>query len=255
MLSQPSNDICSSATDIQALMTQNQEVAGPFSNIGSTGNDLDIAGVTGCWLDDLTGGADGSSPQIDATVWFKFEGFDGIASIYTQLCDSNLTFLSQDTQMVLYRGECDTLEVVACNEDLNTQTGNYWSGISTSVQAGNTYYLAVDGFNYSGFGSPELPLTTGEFCLSTQLPPVSVYESLPLATMVYPNPSYGTVSIDSHCPIQEVSIFDVSGKCRTTIGGMNSQKLPEIRLPEESGFYLVCVKTTCGKVSRRIIRQ
>ncbi|MFM7234232.1 MAG: hypothetical protein ACKOZM_06545, partial [Flavobacteriales bacterium] len=55
-LAQPINDLCSFATDIQSFINQQGQstLAGPYSNVGATGNDLDIAGITGCWLDDLT---------------------------------------------------------------------------------------------------------------------------------------------------------------------------------------------------------
>lgn len=252
---QPSNDICSSATDIQEIFNLNQELLGPFSNAGATGNDLNIADVSGCWLDDLTGNADGSSPQIDATVWFKFEGFDSTLSLFVQLCDSNLTFLSQDTQMAIFTGDCDTLELVACNEDFNAQAGNYWSGISTEIQSGSTYFVAVDGFNYSGFGSPELPLTTGEFCLSTQQPQVSVEERGVETAAVYPNPSNGLVSIRSASPIREVIIFDITGKGCSSVYGSNAQILHMVELPRESGFYLVQVSTDHGVFTSRVLRN
>jgi hypothetical protein len=252
---QPSNDICSSATDIQGLIEQNQDVAGPFNNIGATGNDLDIAGITGCWLDDLTGNADGSSPQIDATVWFRFDGFDGVLSLFVQPCDSNLNFLSQDTQMVIYKGECDTLELVSCNEDLNPSSNYYWSGITSEIQSGSTYYLAVDGFNYSGFGSPELPLTTGEFCLSMQEPQVSVNENQLDLGLAYPNPSTGPIVLQANAPIQEVLICDVSGTVRSVFVNSGSGSAITMEMPEESGFYIVCVKTNRGTYTERIVRN
>jgi hypothetical protein len=254
-MAQPVNDLCSSAADIQSLISQTIQIAGPFSNEGATGNDLDIAGVTGCWLDDLAGNADGSSPQIDATVWFRFEGFDGTLMLYVQQCDSNLTFLSQDTQMALYTGECDTLELVACNEDLNAPSNYYWSGLTTGIQSGNTYYLAVDGFNYSGFGSPEIPLTTGQFCLSNQEPQVSVPEIIGKGVDIYPNPSDGFITIDADSHIHEVTVFDVAGACYGKYSNSGSHKLQSFQLPEVSGFYLIHVRTDHGVVTRRVIRN
>jgi hypothetical protein len=54
-IAQPVNDICSSAIDLQPLLPAGQEpvLLGPYSNEFATGNDLDIATVTGCWFDDL----------------------------------------------------------------------------------------------------------------------------------------------------------------------------------------------------------
>jgi hypothetical protein len=252
---QLSNDLCSSALDLQELLSQSVALAGPYSNVGATGNDINVDDVTGCWVDHLTGDIQSGTPQIDATVWFRFEGLDGNLSLFVQPCDSNLNFLSQDTQMILYRGECDSLEVIACNEDIDAAANYYWSGITTEIQAGDSYYLAVDGFNYSGFGSPQMPLTTGEFCLSTQQPEVSVVESSSLHLAVFPNPTDGKVTLNSESPIMEVAIFDVYGaRCGHQIVS-NSMHQFMIELPESSGFYFVHARTKRGVVISRVIRN
>jgi hypothetical protein len=251
---QPMNDICSSAIDLQNYLNDPGELAGPFSNVGATGNDLDIASVTGCWLDDLTGNADGSSPQIDATVWFRIEGFDGSLELYAQSCDSLISFLTEDTQMALYSGECDSLEIVACNEDVNTSMNNYWSGITAEIQSGVTYYLAVDGFNYSGFGSPELPLTTGEFCISFQEPLVSVEQPSEHILRLFPNPTAGLVSLKCDFAIEEIVITDLAGKTHLALANVSFLKTMSIELPIESGIYLLHVKTEQGNYMQRIVR-
>jgi hypothetical protein len=254
-MAQPQNDICSSATDLQPYLDESAQLAGPFSNVGATGNDLNIADVTGCWLDDLTGNADGSSPQIDATVWFRLEGYDGVLMLYVQPCDSNLNFISEDTQMALYTGECDSLEIVDCNEDINSASTNYWSGITTTIQAGTTYYVAIDGFNYSGFGSPELPLTTGEFCISFQEPVVSVLEYTKKVVSAFPNPTNGSVSIQAESEIREIAVSDVTGKTVMQVFTQQNVRTYNLRMPAEEGVYLVRVKTDHGIFTERIIRN
>ena len=254
-LSQLTNDLCSSALEIHDFLIQNDGLAGPYSNVGATGNDINIADVTGCWLDPLSGDIDNGAPQVDATVWFRFEGFDGNLALFVQPCDSNLNFLSQDTQMVLFRGECDSLEVVACNEDINAAANYYWSGISTEIQAGTDYYLAVDGFNYSGFGSPELPLTTGEFCISTQQPEVAVTEISSAQLSAFPNPSDGMVTLQTDEPVVEVTVYNMVGACCGFYTILNSSNNPIIELPDSSGVYLLHVKTKRGETFRRVIRN
>lgn len=251
---QPANDICSSAANIQDFFSQGEVSTLPFSNVGATGNDLDIATVTGCWLDDLTGLADGSSPQIDATVWFYFEGFDGTLSIFTAPCDSTLNFLSADTQMALYSGECDTLELVACNEDINADLFNYWSGITTPVSANSTYYLAVDGFNYSGFGSPELPLTTGDLCLSMVPPAVSVETTRQNAVSLYPNPTSGSITLSTADRMEEVVVFDLTGK-ECAHYKLLSQQNFNLDMPQAAGMYTVVVRTNASTVVHRVIKE
>ena len=253
-LAQPANDICSSATNIQDFFSQGEPSTLPFSNMGATGNDLDIATVTGCWLDDLTGNADGSSPQIDATVWFYFEGFDGTLSIFTTPCDSTVTFLSADTQMALYSGECDTLELVACNEDINADQFNYWSGITTSISANNSYYLVVDGFNYSGFGSPELPLTTGELCLSMVPPVVSVETPRQHAVSLFPNPTTGSVTLSTADRMEEVVVFDLTGKECAHFNLLNQQNF-NLDMPQAAGMYTVVVRTNASTAVHRVIKE
>ena len=252
---QPVNDICSAAIDLNEDLSQPGSLLGPFSNEGATGNDLDIASVTGCWLDDLTGNADGSSPQIDATVWFRFDGYDGVLMLYVQPCDSNLNFISEDTQMALYTGECDSLELVICNEDINGAVYNYWSGVTTPILAGRTYYLAVDGFNYSGFGSPELPLTTGEFCISMNEPATNLVETEQGKVVAFPNPTSGTLTLQSDSPIAEISIFDLTGRCCRSV--LNGTKLQQqtIAMPDETGVYIVSVKSESGVTMHRIVKE
>jgi hypothetical protein len=254
-IAQPQNDICSSAIDLQSYLDQPEQLAGPFSNIGATGNDLDISTVTGCWLDDLTGNADGSSPQIDATVWFRLDGYDGVLTVYIQPCDSNLTFMTEDTQMALYQGECDSLEIVACNEDINGAMNNYWSGITTVIQSGNPYYLAVDGFNYSGFGSPEIPLTTGEFCISLQEPVVDVREEVAELSAAFPNPTNGKITLKAESAIQEIIISDLAGKKIQTLFLSGNIKTHELQMPEAPGVYVLIMRTDAGFYTHRIIRN
>jgi Secretion system C-terminal sorting domain len=255
VLAQPINDICSSAIDLQPSLPVNQEsvLLGPYSNEFATGNDLDIATVTGCWLDDLTGLADGSSPQIDATVWFRFEGYDGELMLYVQPCDSNLNFLSEDTQMALYTGECDSLELVACNEDVNSAMQTYWSGIITPIASGTTYYLAVDGFNYGGFGSPDLPLTTGEFCLQFSEPVVSIEEKLFSKIVFYPNPTHDRVHIQAEDYIDELTVWNTQGECVTVMHGVQSAQI-DIFLPEACGVYVLSVQSGNRVTYNRVVK-
>jgi hypothetical protein len=255
VLSQLTNDLCSSALDIHGFIIQNDGLSGPYSNVGATGNDVDVADVTGCWFDPLSGDIENGTPQVDATVWFRFEGFDGNLALFVQPCDSNLSFLSQDTQMVLFKGECDSLEVVACNEDINAAANYYWSGISTEIQAGTDYYLAVDGFNYSGFGSPELPLTTGEFCLSTQQPEVAVTEISSAQLSAFPNPSDGMITLQTDAPVVEVNVYNMVGTRCGVYANSGSSNNPIIELPDSSGVYLLHVKTKHGEAFRRVIRN
>jgi len=254
---QPANDICSSATNIQTIIieaTAGVASAGPFSNVAATGNDVDIATVTGCWLDDMTGLADGSSPQVDATVWFHFTGIGGVFKLEVQPCDTNLNFISEDTQMALFRGECDSLQLVDCNEDSDALALNYWSAVQPLLEEGASYYLAIDGFNYSGFGSPELPLTTGEFCLQISNPMVHVYEMSVATMQLFPNPSDGQTTIVAAEELLEVALYDCRGARIAQWHPKHARRF-EMALPDAPGVYIVCVSTAQGEQRMRLIRR
>lgn len=254
---QPANDICSSAISIQTYLeqaTSETSVAGPYSNVAATGNDVDIATVTGCWLDDLTGLADGSSPQVDATVWFHFTGISGVFDLQVQPCDTNLNFISQDTQMALFTGECDSLLLVDCNEDMDAAAFNYWSGIQTTLEQDASYYLAVDGFNYSGFGSPELPLTTGEFCLRIANSVLSVSEKMTAHLQLFPNPTDGAATIQADEELLAVDVYDSRGALIASYQPQHLRRM-ELSLSESVGVYVVRVKTTTGAHCMRVVRN
>lgn len=254
---QITNDACSGAINLQSYIQQaafGTITTEPFSNEGASGNDLDISGITGCWLDDLTGLANGSSPQIDATVWFRFEGFDGEIRIHSLPCDTTFDFLSEDTQMALYRGACDSLVLVACNEDLDAPALNYWAGIQVAVQSGADYYLVIDGFNYSGFGSEEDPLTTGEFCLQLSSPVVHVETQAKPQATVFPNPAQDHVTIQGDAFIEQLQLFDVNGRLLCALEPIR-QKQILLPLPESAGLYVVRIITEKGIEVARIERQ
>ena len=257
LCAQPGNDICSSAIDLQPYLLAAQTapaVAGPFSNVSATGNDLDIASVTGCWLDDLTGLADGSSPQIDATVWFRLQGIGQDVRIAVQPCDTTLNFISEDSQLALFSGECDSLELVDCNEDIDPSTFNYWSAVFTPLSAGTEYRLAVDGFNYSGFGSPDAPLTTGEFCIHITIPALLIDQPQANSVVLFPNPTEDRVLISAAEQITELRVFNLQGQLIDSIHPKNSSTV-NVQMPQEAGVYIVAVQTGNQLTTHRLIRK
>ncbi|MFM2202108.1 MAG: hypothetical protein RL040_1308 [Bacteroidota bacterium] len=254
---QLSNDLCSSAIDLQPYLVAAQTapvIAGPFSNTAATGNDVDIAAVTGCWLDDLTGLANGSSPQVDATVWFRLTGIDQEVRLEVQPCDTTFDFLSADTQLALFSGECDSLEIVDCNEDIDPATYNYWSAIYTSLSAGTEYRMVVDGFNYSGFGSPDAPLTTGEFCIHVSIPSLQVSELTTPVSTIFPNPTDDRIQVNAASEIIEVRMFNAQGQEFAVFCPKNVKTL-DVVMPTESGVYVVLVQTKYQTTTHRVVRK
>jgi subtilisin family serine protease len=76
-----------------------------------------------------------------ADIWFRYTATDSGPTHFTT-CDSS----SFDTSMVLYEGTCDNQ--VACNGDASGDTGcqSYHSEIDYTVEAGNTYYIRLGGW-------------------------------------------------------------------------------------------------------------
>jgi hypothetical protein len=76
-----------------------------------------------------------------ADVWFRYTATDSALTHFTT-CDS----ASFDTSMVLYEGSCDNQ--VACNGDASGDTGcqSYHSEIDYTLEAGNTYYIRLGGW-------------------------------------------------------------------------------------------------------------
>jgi len=209
-------------------------IAGPFSNAAATGNDVEIAAVTGCWLDDLTGLADGSSPQIDATVWFRLTGIDQEVRLAIQPCDTTFDFLSGDTQLALFSGECDSLEIVDCNEDIDPATYNYWSAIYTPLS--------------------DAPLTTGEFCIHVSIPSLQVSELTEPMSTIFPNPADDRIQVNAASEIIEVRMFNAQGQELAVFSPKNSKTL-DVVMPAESGVYVVLVKTKYQTKTHRVVRK
>ena len=76
-----------------------------------------------------------------ADIWFRYTATATGFTHFTT-CDSS----SFDTSMVLYEGTCDNQ--VACNGDASGDTGcqSYHSEIDYTVEAGNTYYIRLGGW-------------------------------------------------------------------------------------------------------------
>ncbi len=114
-----------------ALIAQNG--ANSFETLTATPSspEPDEAQCSGTYLD--WGGS--------ADIWFRYTATASGSTHFTT-CDSS----SYDTSMVLYEGSCDNQ--VACNGDASGDTGcqSYHSEIDYTVEAGNTYYIRIGGW-------------------------------------------------------------------------------------------------------------
>ncbi|MBX7052725.1 MAG: T9SS type A sorting domain-containing protein [Flavobacteriales bacterium] len=249
------NDLCADAIDINpAFAGAVDEVVstGPYSNANSTGGDVNVNDVTGCWFDDLAGNGDGTNPEIDNTVWFTFEGDGDEYVVVADNCDGSAEFAG-DTQMIIYAGDdCNNLTPVACNDDISTANNIYWAGVLLETTANTTYYIAIDGFNYTGFGSPDDPLTTGDFCIQAQQVIVNVEENSDLQFVVYPNPAKDHFMVQSNEKFEGIKIHNMVGDLVFTQSGLNTN-MYRVESNFAPGIYTVEISTVNGTSVSRVV--
>ena len=164
----PANDVCSGAIDLSDLLGNGigvQQTSDTYTNIDATGEPELAADLEGFWFDTDTMGNDVS---VDQSVWFKLQGDGGTYQIVTENC-AGAAFYSNDTQMALYKGSCDSLELMLANDDLmpfwDANYGWYYSWIDARLEDGVEYYLMVDGYNWND-GDTFQGVAQGTFCVS-----------------------------------------------------------------------------------------
>lgn len=252
----PVNDLCADAVAVDAAFAgaENAVVqSGPYTNVGATGGDVNIADVTGCWFDDLAGVGDGNNPLAENTVWFTFQGDGQDYVVIADNCGGTSDFPG-DTQMIIYSGTCGNLVPVACNDDISTANNIYWAGVPLSTTNNTTYYIAIDGFDYTGFGSPNDPLTTGDFCLQVQQVVVSVNEVTAPVFSVYPNPARDQFTIQGSEKMTDVVVRNIVGEIVFSTSNLNTN-IYRVDGNYAAGIYTVEVSTLNGKsVSRVVIK-
>ncbi len=84
---------------------------------------------------------------------------------------------------------------------------------------------------------------------------VNVPEGLPLNSLkIYPNPTTGYfhISVTNSELIQEVKLYDTTGKCVSTFPANSN----EIDLSDQApGIYIVQVKTNSGEFTQKISKK
>lgn len=147
-------DICDKAVDLSLYFGQAAGVAQTtpsYDNTAATASPYDPE--IDCWTE--TTGAD----IVDNSMWFTFVGDGNRYHIETDSCSPKF-ITGGDTQMAIFEGpDCLNLTLSACNDDIDPQGGDFRSGIDIETEAGKTYYILVDGFNFLG------TVSVGEFCL------------------------------------------------------------------------------------------
>lgn len=136
------NDECSGAYSIDLGNPPALDAITFANNCATSANEPNF---TNCF-DDLD--------PLTNTAWFTFVGDGGTYTLNTQNCAGSSEEQLNNTQLLLFSGNCGSLTYLACNETYNPATTNY-AGLSIATQAGATYYISADGYNGQ----------VGEFCL------------------------------------------------------------------------------------------
>lgn len=137
----PANDACAGAI----ALTLNTPVTGDLATATADAQENALA-APACWSDTPANG--GTLPTTDTPVWYTFT--PATSGSYVVSTDQNLG-QSVDTQIQLYTGTCGALTAVAgaCSDDISG--GNWQSTVTTTLTAGTTYYILLDGWEgYTG---------------------------------------------------------------------------------------------------------
>ncbi len=247
----PENDECMNAIDINTLFTGGLQMTmsdGPFSNEGATAEDPNYPLDAGCFV------AFSSEPSVDNTVWFTFEGDGQLYNINTSDCNGTATFTNSDTQMAIYSGTtCEGLTLVDCVDDIDTQGSVFWAGLPFQTADNTTYYVMVDGFNYTAGGSGGLDsLSTGNFCLDVTQITVNINENELAGFRMFPNPTRNNFTIAANSKIENINIFNLVGEIVATESNVNA-KTYEVKAQLAKGIYMVDVYTSAGKNTQKLI--
>lgn len=240
-------DLCTDANDLNALFGQpiNQAQTSPiFDNTNATTGSSDPTFGFTCFGEP---DGQGGNPSLEKTLWYTFTGDGDGYVIRTVNCNATNYIDDGDTQIAVYRGECNGLIPVDCNEDAPMSTqGNLFAEVAFLTEPGVTYYMLVDGFNFNG------TISDGEYCIevtrSTATPTTEWAEN---QRRPFPNPTKGLVQLGT-TNYQLVEVYDISGRLLAT----DQRPTGSVDLsPFKSGVYLIKSYTKNDIHLARIIRE
>ncbi|MCC6279142.1 MAG: hypothetical protein IT262_00975 [Saprospiraceae bacterium] len=152
-------DACASAADISIFFAAGTGVVQTTAAYDNTAASADPGDpVPECFAES------GATPAVNNSLWFVFTGDGGMFHIETVPCTSGGQYISGgDTQIGIYQGtDCSSLQPAACNDDLypdNDPNTDYRAGLDFQTEAGQTYYMMIDGYASGGV------VASGLFCI------------------------------------------------------------------------------------------
>ncbi len=72
---------------------------------------------------------------------------------------------------------------------------------------------------------------------------------------IYPNPTGGTLTVESASPIREIAVYDLSGRVMMTVGGNSTTQCTLNVTSLRNGIYLLRVMTDSGVETGRFAKK
>ncbi|GEM_PF-140454 len=253
----PFNDDCADAEDIDMFFHSGENVVQLTDTYDNSNGTVANDDPTDGW--DCFGEPDGGggSPSIDNTIWFTFEGDGEVYNILTNDCNGTLGadyIFEGDTQMAIYTGSCGDFTPVACVDDSEDAIqGNYFAELDFPTEDGQTYFIMVDGFDWSELG--EDGPAEGQFCIQITQIVVGVDEIAGSNLSIYPNPAVGQFTIDADARISSVNVYNVLGELVSQLEGTNASRVTVDATQFDPGVYIINAFVNGAMLSSRIIVQ
>lgn len=161
----PLNDLCGGAVSIQNLFgqgTSNPQISTFFDNTHATAGGTDPESGHDCFYEEAIGQQNG----LDNSMWFRFTGDGMHYRITTVQCNTGADYITEgDAQIAVYKGTCDNLIPVDCNEDIGS--GNYAARIANlGAEQLVEYYILIDGCRCVGDNLEDV--AKGQFCIQVE---------------------------------------------------------------------------------------
>ena len=159
----PINDDCEDAIEIFDGVT-------PYSTVNST-TDSPIHTAAECQFE----------RPVNRNIWYTYVATcTGDLTIST--CEQLGGSATYDTRMALYSGDCNSLVLVACNDDdpnnaCGTSTGGFRSTIVAPVVAGQSYLISVGAFGPDSTGTGNLLIQCASAAICNYPPGNDVWSS------------------------------------------------------------------------------
>ncbi len=194
----PSNDLCANAIQL--------ECGGSHADSTIWATDDDVQPV-------CQGPPGSCCVEEGAGVWYSFTGTGDTMTLSTDNPGTDF-----DTELVLYRGSCDTLTCITGADD-NGPGGT--SKIEFASKADTTYYVYVDGHNLQT-GNFELTLSclapTNDSCNAAIALPMHAFGNCPDSTFLGNNQAATTDDAHGNCsPGTSVWYSFVTGPAQTRV--------------------------------------